>query len=543
MLSFLKKIDSNLLIWSGLGRARDFLLLHRALLVYAALVAVLAYPYSLFNFSLNMDSEWHAWSSGGKQGWVDQGRWGMYFLNVYLMPDSVLPFMPPFLAAMGSALGAFFLVHSLSANRGLADWLAIPIAVGCPISFYAFYFTTLGYGVGIAYTCAGLGLYALTRWHAMGCVLAVLCFTFMIAIYQAMLPLIATAFAFYVVATITAPAHYSFNRMLRECLVFIAVLAVSYFLCTLVSTALMKSMGLTFDTHYLGSYIKFQPTLEYVQRAGLQALTLGAGYYTGRPDLYISALPALCALFTVSVAVAALRIIFAAPQSAFVRLLGLCALVAGVLAPFSMLFVSDGTMPPRTLLGVVYALGGLVFVAASGKSQMVRLVLAVLVLACFYKFSVTNTRFALVSEMRWQSDRELTTRLVERIGLLQDKLPAKNRGETWPLAIVGEVPLMRETPFMFVRDRIGESFYAQGGGDQRVIGLWNAQGIFDYFPATPEQYRTITPQLEQMPSWPLAGSVDVVSGVVVVKFDAYTGIQKSLLCVHLKTGPNPFCEQ
>ena len=87
----------------------------------------------------------------------------MYYLDAWLMPDAVMPFVPMLMSLLGLACGVMFFLVSLSGSAPV-DYLAAPMAIGCPLAF-GFYFTTLSYGLGAALAAAGAGQYALTRWR------------------------------------------------------------------------------------------------------------------------------------------------------------------------------------------------------------------------------------------------------------------------------------------------------------------------------------------------------------------------------------------
>jgi hypothetical protein len=190
----LKAVDDALGRHLRLDAARGFVLANRGLMIYLAALAVLAFGYDLATFSLRIDSEFHALRFGAKREWIEQGRWGMYFLNAWLMPDAVMPFLPMLIGLLGLACGVLFFLLSLSGQRTPSDYLAAPLAIGCPLLAFGFYFTTLNYGLGVALAVAGAGLYALTRWRWSTAVWAIACFAFAIGIYQATALLIPVLF-------------------------------------------------------------------------------------------------------------------------------------------------------------------------------------------------------------------------------------------------------------------------------------------------------------------------------------------------------------
>ena len=133
-----------------LEKLHGFVFANKGLMIYLAIVAVAAFGYDLFNFSLKIDSEFHALEPGAKVDWIMQGRWAMYYLNAWLMPDVVVPFLPMLIGLTGLSCGVLFFLLSLSEQRTSSDYLAAPLAIGCPLLAFGFYFTALSYGLGVA---------------------------------------------------------------------------------------------------------------------------------------------------------------------------------------------------------------------------------------------------------------------------------------------------------------------------------------------------------------------------------------------------------
>jgi hypothetical protein len=107
--------------------------------------------------------------------------------------------------------------------RTVADYLAAPLAIGCPLLAFGFYFTTLNYGLGVAIAAVGAGHYAMTRWNWSGAAFAIGLFAIAIGIYQATLPLILVMFGFYLVAQAVAVPHVEGKVLFRRFCVFCAI--------------------------------------------------------------------------------------------------------------------------------------------------------------------------------------------------------------------------------------------------------------------------------------------------------------------------------
>ena len=63
-------------------------------------VTICAYGFELFNFNLTIDEEIHATRIAPALAWITQGRWGTYVLNKFLLPYTVIPFVPLFTALL-----------------------------------------------------------------------------------------------------------------------------------------------------------------------------------------------------------------------------------------------------------------------------------------------------------------------------------------------------------------------------------------------------------------------------------------------------------
>ena len=149
----------------------------------------------------------------------------MYYLNVALMPDAVMPFVPMLTGLLGLACGVlFFFLSLVRANARSPIILRRQLAIGCPLLAFGFYFTTLSYGLGVALAATGAGHYAVTRWRWSSAAWAIACFAIAIGIYQSTVLLMPVLFGFYLVVQIIAVPHLRVGLLLRRCGVFLAVM-------------------------------------------------------------------------------------------------------------------------------------------------------------------------------------------------------------------------------------------------------------------------------------------------------------------------------
>jgi len=554
LITTLKNLDTRLPDSLGLDKLAAFIKANQYLLIFLFIAGLISYGYDFFSFSMRMDSENHAVFYGPQLAWIAQGRWGAYFLNQLLLPDTVMAFIPTLIAVTGCVLGAFFFVLALSEKRGLADYVAAPIAIACPVIYFALYFTTLGYSVGVAFAVSGLGIYLWRQGTRQSTLIATACFTLGIGIYQAVLPLIAALFCLQTVAAIvdtkgtdTKEADTNNTRkklstavLLRSILFFLFMLGIAAGISQAIGMFMLRITDVAYNSEYLSTFLNYQTTSTYFFNTLKKTIDIGWNYYTGSKDYYLFDLHILKILFVLTLAVSLYRLVIA-ECSVFVRLIGIVLLIAAIAAPLAMLMLNAGSMPPRTLLGVSYVLAGLVFITASTPSNTLRLITAVLALSCFYNFSMINNRYAFSNQMTWLADRELSVQLLDRIHLAINKLPPKTDPfAQFPLEIVGWQEY-QETPIFVHREVIGASFYTWGAGDaERVSRLFRTMGVMDYRPATRQEKLSIVEAAQQMPSWPYTGSVDIINGIVVVKLRDYNPNQLIGMC-QPPDNTNPVC--
>ena len=536
LTSRLKSLDET--AWRRLERLHGFAVANKGLLIYLAAVAVVAFGYDLVTFSLRTDSELHALYAGPKRAWIGQGRWAMYYLNVALMPDAVMPFVPMLVGLLGLACGVLFFFLSLSQERTLSDYLAAPVVIGCPLLAFGFYFTTLSYGLGVALAATGAGQYAVTRWRWSSAAWAIACFAIAIGIYQSTVLLMPVLFGFYVVVQIIAVPHLRVGLLLRRCGVFLAVMLAACGLYQLITTATLLAYHVPHSMEYVQGYVHW-PTDSFQWWMTIdKTLAMGKAYYTGNESFYLYELRIVAVLFWAGLAITVLQLL-AAPQSIPVKVVGMLALAGSMCAPLLMHLTNAGYMPPRTVLGVPFVLAGLVFAASFNHRRTLKIALGVLVLACFFKFAVVNSRYALANELSWKADQDLSLLILQRVHSVLHKFT--DRGPQYPVMLVGMLQ-PGESPLYVQRELIGSSFYNTNGGNiGRVVSLWRSMRHFDFREATIDEALAAAGRAAAMPVWPADGSVDVVNGVIVVKIGEYTPEQIMPLCDHAPTGD--FCER
>ena len=529
LLRFAHRADQAVWAAAGLDRLLAVLIRNRSWLTYLAVLAVIAYGADLFTFSLTIDDENHTQHQGAKLAWASQSRWGMFVLNWGVLPDPVTAFISPFIAVFAASLGLGMLVRCFDLReQGLAPWLAAPVALACPVLFYCYAFTTLGYGVGIGFFAAALGFFIFVKSSGWRRLLGFPLLGFSIAVYQPFLLVMAGFFAVYLLARILRNELPSFGFMTtwKEIAWFAAVLLLSWVFYSAIQKGFFFFKFVT-PSPYLDGFLDFKPTAEYMQLAMTGAWNAAWQYYGGNVDHYAYTLWPLRLLFCFALFVVCARVLVAR-TSWVMKALGFACLLVMLAIPFLMHLMNSGFMPGRALLALPVVLAGVVFLAAGSSLRAVQVVMVVLVVSTYTSFAVTNNRFAFSNHMAWQADRELSTLILSRIYQLD--LPEKTPHQQWTLELVGSLDYP-DTAVFVRRNTIGSSFYGWANGDvRRTAAFFRTMGVFDCVAANDQQKRAVALDALDMPEWPREGSVTLVGDVIVVKLGRYTPSQVERAC-------------
>lgn len=198
------------------------------------------------------------------------------------------------------------------------------------------------------------------------------------------------------------------------------------------------------------------------------------------------------------------------------------AALALVCSPFFLSFYQGGALMMRTQLALPFVSA---FFCASclffcrnlcgGRKICLGAVAGVLVLTGLRQ-GVTSSRAAFTAQMVYENDREVARQIVQEM----HSLGAAEEGRH--IAMLGQHRPDPAESWSMRSESIGYSVFEWDyngpvGVTRRGTGFMNAIG-FPYEAATEEEYAMALEAGKEMAVWPSAGSVQLVNGVVVVKF-------------------------
>lgn len=490
------------------------------LIVCLTAVGVAAYGFALFNYHFTIDEEIHSVFSGAALSWVAIGRWGMYVLNKLLLPYTVIPFVPLFLALFFHIAGILLLVECWQVESKVEQVAVGAVCLAYPGLAYMYTFSIINYGIGFGLFCCGLSGWLFSRpgrWSRLGAVLPAV---FAIAIYQGFILALGAVYAVYLLASLRRTARSFYRQVLEGS----GVLFVALLLYWGVHRAVLAVSGVP-ESNYIPDLFRFESLQDNLAYLLGKFWDMLLPLYLGGKSVYTLQLYALEALF-IGCLLGMAWGLWRYKAALYVKLLiglGGASLVA---LPFLSGFVMNGHYQMRFLVALPVVLAGLLVLGLRGSPKLFRLVLLLAAGYCVLQFVVSINHLFASSSLALEADRLVGVRLVERMDAARWEAgrPAKY------LEVAGFLQ-RPATELMPKFETFGASFFEwDQGSAQRIVLFLQSIGVHGYEALAVERRADMIAALQAMPAWPDPGSVRVVEDVVLIKFGPYSSMQKQSIC-------------
>lgn len=501
--------------------------LNQNVFLVTALVSVMiaAYGFELFNLNLTIDEEMHAFSSQLGR-WIEEGRWGMYLLNRFLLPQPVIPFVPLFTALTFHFLAILLFLNSWEIESKLDNFMIGTIGVAYPGIAYMYTFSTINFGIGIGLFFIALAIYVFSKSQGFYKYFSIFPAAIAISIYQGFSVALAAAF---LVTFISEEIKGNIQKIkvlnfLRIFLIGVVSAAIYYVIQKIFLLVTSTKIG------YVGGYFDINYLLENFGVVASRIFRSMRLIYFGDSSVYGGETRMLAVIVILCFASLLLRVLYSeltVTNKIFVAILCLLLLVL----PFAAGFFMRGYLATRFLVSLPIVLAGVVMLGLHGRSRGFKLFSGVLVAICAFQFVVsTNTLFS-ASALALQADRLLAGRVLERIAEAKAAAGARELKYLEVVGFINRVP----TRLIPKVETFGASFFEWDQGHTgRILSFLKTLGV-EELQALPVQKRSEMMDLTStMAIWPDKGSVQVLEDTAVIKFGPYSDVQKQTICGSVK---------
>lgn len=481
-------------------------------------IFVLFYFYKLANYSLQIDDEW-AFVRTTPDVWLEQGRWGAYLVERWLLPNPSIPFLATFLFGLFASSGYLLLLaaHGVSRPRVL-HYLTFPLFIAFPTWIHLVAFAANAGAAGLAMLICCLGAWAYSRFIVerhkntvrSGYFVGLLALTVALAvsIYQTFAVVTAVlAMGILLARSLRQPVRA--GTLFSDTLFLIVAMVAGLALYKIIDVLFSAVTGI--QAGYLGSNLSVYQFFRDPVGMMLSALTEIKGVYGGHSNYFGAYVPG----FPAVIIVGGLAVVLAANRSTWKALVCTLLLATALLVMPFILNLFVGRVPVRSMVAVpsvfwLFAMIGL----SNGHRWLEMLASLALTAALFGTLHSSNDMQAIDGAVR-AHDRHLSAQIYERIVQADADF---DRNRVLALDIHGAVPFV---PVHYGRpfsSTWGYSFFEWDGGNlQRIVAYLQLQGYSNFVAATPQQQQANLEQFQEMSVWPAVDSVRVSGSLVLVK--------------------------
>ncbi len=488
---------------------------NRYLVIYSILIAVVAYGYELFNFTLSIDEEIAMF--GNREMWINYikiGRWGTFLLNQLFFSYSLLPYLPFLIGIFCLAMSAVFLTWHTGGNL-LSKLVLSTVFITTPVHAYYLTFNTAAPFFGLAMLLTVISFIGLIRAidqnNRILFFISVLLIVFSLAIYQAFVAFFITLAIFHLLNNLLNVPGFTFRKLIRRgatLLLFLVIAVMVYQLTDLLFRYFFSFQGQE-NQEYLDNFRKYGKAPLPIILQGFKDITIS--FLTGK-NLQVTRFGML---LTFQVLLPLLIVVFLREKmDSRNKWMILALMLLLFFAPFSLIYLNGSELPYRTMVALPLSMSliwWLLYSRAPGWGKNV-----LLILACSLLISNTTaiTRLFHGTWVSWQADRDMANRIYERICMLE------NREDDQPYPVVFVGTFKREANMLFVQSEVfGASFFSWAGGKpRRINSFFKTIGINDLQVIKSDNIiASKKDTLEKLPVWPRKGSVCKIDQFVVVK--------------------------
>jgi hypothetical protein len=494
----------------------------RDLFIIFTIIAITAYGFELFNFNLTIDEELYAIGIGAPTNWIREGRWGMYLLQLFILPNPVVPFVPLGIALLFHILSILVLLDAWEVKSLWWQVLTGSLILTYPGWAYVYVFSSLSYGVGIGLFMIALSLWGYAHlennWYKLFSFLPA---SFAFSLYQAMLPTFLLVFFVYFVLKNKRKTVITLFHLLQ--IFIITVLAMSTYYA--VQQIFLKITDIQLSDYVENHFVSISDVANLNLHTVIEQIV---HLYGGDKEIYtfnIFALPSLVFILLLAIVMNKYTKTLGSRILEFV--LVVCILMFPVLPILLMNVVKI-----RFLMGLSFSIAALLVISVEGcKLQVFRWLVSLFAIFTILQFITSINQLFGATHITLQSDRVLAGQMIERIEMARSQ--SSQPDQVKYIEVIGnfqKVPtLVNPNPYNY--EIIGKSvFEFNGGVSRRIVAFLKILSYDELQPLPLDRRSDFISTAMTMPVWPRIESVQVVNDTVLVKFGHYSEVQIMQIC-------------
>lgn len=482
---------------------------------------------SLTSYSISIDDEYAAFRQDHRV-WVAQGRWMVYLLSKFILPQPVIPFLPNLIFCISVAISYLII---LRAHHLKLDWKStflFPVFMAFPTWYFIaeFYANILAVSFGLTLSSISLLIFSRAisqQWESV----KKKTFIMLVCMQAALLCMAVGTYQSYLLAFISMGLGIITLKLVRETHIssFNTIKQVAYlFLVTFSSFVLYQSIsfvfqvGLDVQMAYIDGFVNPAIILKqpwYV----ISSTVIEAGQiYTGSDAIFGVSLGAVGLLLMIGfVALYNMLPNWRGRVVVFVMLLGCIA------TPFLLNLLAGGAtrIPYRSMVGIPYVVWFFAMLAVYKSVPLIKKLAVIVITILIFQLVNAHSTYNAATQLALEHDKMLAGEIYHRI---VEKLPANDLISHYRVDFYGAKSF--NSVFSYIpTSTIGHSFFDwDGGNPHRIVTFMRLIGYEDIATIDCDQRNTLIKYYEDMPAWPSKGAVRQVGDVFLVKMGNRPGL-------------------
>jgi hypothetical protein len=488
------------------------------------LIACFFWILSLTSYSISIDDEYAAFRVDHSV-WVAQGRWTVYLLTKFILPQPAIPFLPHLIFCISVAISYLVI---LRAHQMKLDWKSIllyPIFMAFPIWYFIseFYANLLGASLGLILSSVALLIFS----HSMSGGIRKKNLLMLIALQGGLLGTAIGAYQSYILAFfsmglglivlgIVRVPHIPLLRIIKQVAYLSVVTCAGFALYQLVSFAFL--VGMDKSIQYIDGFVNPSIFVEQPWHVINSTARKAAKIYAGSSAIFGVSLGAMGMLMALGL----VALYSYLPDRK--RRVGVLILVLGcIAAPFSLNLLAGGGghIPYRSMVGVPYVIWFFAALTLYRKNTFINVLAVCAITASSFQLMNAHSTYSAATQLAIEHDKTLAAEIYHRI---LEKLPANDQLIHYKVDFYGAKSFNSIFPTIGT-STIGVSFFEwDGGNPHRIVTFMRLIGYDDMETINDTQRKELIKFYDGMPIWPSIGSIQQVDDVFLVKLGNRAGL-------------------
>ncbi|MFR9058256.1 glucosyltransferase domain-containing protein [Eubacterium callanderi] len=507
-----------------LNEFKQFLFKNKKPFIFAYIFTLICFGYMFFNNTISIDEETWLLNTQIINGWLEQGRFGIYLFNLIFTENSTqIPFLWDFLAVSTwfcSAILFLFIfkkekenISSFSSFIFIAYFSSLPFVVGQILSY-----TQFNWQISVGLLCASLAvLYTQMYFYnpSIKYIMYSICFlAYSISIYQA-----------YITIYICAVIGICLLRVLKDELKNAKFIGFSTLICfasaliySIVYLVIIKLIGTNGQTYLTDNYVGWFSDSSLLHALLLSIANIArVSFSITIQDVSIYGGIVICCS-TILFILYSIYIFFRA-RSQKKKILILFFTILLVIGPFSLyLLLGTYKTQGRMLIGLPL-IGGLQWLLILNETFHKKILKAASVITVSYLLflnACNMNRIYYYDFIRYEHDQAIANEIMydlQRLGYNYHNKPVIFIGKN----CIDPIPVQ-------THDTLGidGSFFCWDDGNiGRIVAYLKTQGYLLQMPSA-NQIEAALPLIENMPDWPVEGSIVEKNNTIIIRLSEPT---------------------